>query len=150
VTLIVPNEIQSLEISYFVNATEDLDRVTRTVAERFGLSERPELESLEGHFGNVIVHVRHHVTGEAAMSAFRRLVALMGRDGVKELLGHLELALDEHKALYIRLPKQGLMGETAALSEADPVRVRVKPRGFMMKEAVGRFYSRLLQEMVEQ
>jgi RNA binding exosome subunit len=140
----LPGEIQSLEISYFVHATEDLERVTRTISGRFGLSEQPELESLEGHFGNRIVRVNHRVTGAEAVPAFRLLVALIGRDAVKELLAELDLALDDHKALYIRLGKQELMGGIAALSSTDPVRVKVKPRGFMMKGDVGRFYSALL------
>jgi RNA binding exosome subunit len=142
----VPREIQSLEISYFVHATEDLERVTRTIADRFGLSEPPELESLEGHFGNRIVHATHHLAGAHAMPAFRRIITLMGRDAVQELLAGLDLAVDEHKALYIRLDKEELMVGRGVVSVADPVRVKVKPRGFMMNKVdVVRFYSELLQ-----
>ena len=139
-------EIQSVEISYFIHATEDLQRVTRAVADRFELSNPPELEELEGHFGNKIVHVHHHLTGVEAMATFRAMVSFIGSAGVRELLAGLELTLDERKALYIRFSKQELLKGVAVLSSIDPIRVKVKPRGFMMKGDAGQFYAKMMGE----
>ncbi len=139
-------EIQSVEISCFIHATEDLERVCRALEERFGLSLHPQLEDLEGHFGNRIISVRYLLTGEEAMTAFRGIVSFMGPERVRELLEGLELALDEHKALFIRLSKQDLLRGSAVLSQVDPIRIKVKPRGFMLKEDAGRFYTILLGE----
>ena len=138
-------KIQSVEVSYFVHGTEDLERVSRTIADRLGLPNPPELESLEGHFGNRIVRVSHHLTGDEAMHAFRIIVSFIGKDGVKEMLAGLDLALDEHKALYIRLGKQELLREAAVFSSTDAVRSKIRPRGYMAKENANYFYSRLME-----
>ncbi len=139
-------EIQSVEISYFIHATEDLERVSRTVADRFGLAQAPELEELEGHFGNRIVYARHHLTGTDAMATFSALVSFLGAEGVRELLAEVGLALDEHKSLYVRLSKQELLNGVPVLSSIDAIRVKVKPRSFMMKGDAGVFYARLMGE----
>ncbi len=137
-------EIQSVEISCFIHATEDLERVSRTLEERFGLSAPPQLEDLEGHFGNRIISVRYHLTGEEATTAFRGIASFMGSERIRELLAGIELALDEHKALFIRLSKQDLLRGSAVLSQVDPIRIKVKPRGYMLMDDAGRFYTRLL------
>ena len=140
-------EIQSVEISYFIHATEDLERVSRAVADRFELSQRPELEELEGHFGNKIVHVQYHLTGHEAVATFRAMVSFIGSEGVRELLSGLELTLDERKALYVRLSKQEFLKGIPVLSSIDPIRVKVKPRGFMIRGDAGAFYARLMGEV---
>jgi RNA binding exosome subunit len=139
-------EIQSVEISYFIHATEDPGRISRAVAERFGLSQPPELEDLEGHFGNKIVHVQYHLTGHEAMTTFRGIVSFIGSEGVQELLAGLELTMDERKALYIRFSKQEFLKGVPVLSSVDPIRVKVKPRGFMIRGNAGEFYARLMGE----
>jgi RNA binding exosome subunit len=140
-------EIQSVEISYFIHATEDLEKVSRAVADRFELAQPPEIEELEGHFGNKIVHVTHHLTGREAATTFRAIVSFLGAERVRELLSGLELTLDEHKALYLRLGKQELLNGVAVLSSTDPIRVKVKPRGFMIKGDAAQFYDRLMSEV---
>ncbi len=135
-----------MEISYFIHATEDLERVSDALKEKLRVSSPPELEDLEGHFGNRIISVHYHLTGEEANTAFHGIVSFMGRERIRELLEGLDLALDEHKALFIRLSKQDLLRGSAVLSQADPIRIKVKPRGYMPKEDAGRFYTRLLGE----
>ncbi len=102
-------------------------------------------EMLEGHFGNKIVRVTWHLTGEDAWQTFRRLANLLGDEGRTTLLRDLSAQTDEHGALYIRLNKQSLVRGSLLLSSSDPVRVRIKPRGFMMRGRPEDFYSRLLE-----
>ena len=138
-------EIQSVEVSCFVHATEDEAKVKDGIVRALGVEDGPSEETLEGHFGNPIVHLVWHATGEAAWAAFTRLVEFIGDGGRKEVLGGLEGNTDEHGALYLRLNKQALVRGTALFSSSDPVRVRVKPRRFMMKGSPEKFYRELME-----
>ncbi len=115
------------------------------MSERLGISQVPETDELEGHFGNKILYVRYHLTGDEATTAFKNTISFLGSEKRGEILAKLEESLDEHKVLYIRLSKQEFLRGAAGLSPVDPIRIRVKPRGFMMKTDVRHFYSRLLE-----
>ena len=138
-------EIQALEISCFVQATEDEEKVRRAISTSFGLQQDPETEDLEGYFGNSILDLKWHLTGEQAWTSFRALVSMLGETGRRELLRELGAYLDEHGALYVRLNKQTLISGMATVSSSDPVRIRVKPRHFMMKGPPGQFYERMME-----
>jgi RNA binding exosome subunit len=138
-------EIQSLEVSCFVQATEDEERVLISIMKLLGIEREPEREVLEGHFGNAIVDLSWHLTGEDAWNSFRLLMSALGRDGRRELARELDAYLDDHGALYVRLNKQTLIAGTATFSSADPVRIRVKPRSFMMKGPPREFYERMME-----
>lgn len=135
--------IQAVEVSYLLHATEDPVRVGNAVREVLGVDVRPEVEELEGHFGNKITRVRHHATGEAAGLVFSRLAARMPPAMKAELLEGLEGTVDEHSALYLRLDKQLLLAGGIAFASTDPVRLRVKPRLFMMKRGGSDFYRQV-------
>jgi RNA binding exosome subunit len=139
------SEIQAVEISYIIHATEDVERVFRGVTERLGVSQPPRTDELEGHFGNKILYVSYHLTGEEATRAFRSTISLLGSGGRRELLANLEDSLDEHKVLYIRIAKQDFLRGVALLSPVDSIRIKVRPRGYMKKADVKSFYSRLLE-----
>lgn len=138
-------EIQAVEVSCFIHATEDEDKVKSSIQSLLDINPEPAEETLEGHFGNGILRVVWHLTGDDAWLTFRRLVDLLGEEGRAALLGELPALTDEHGALYIRLSKQSLVRGKPLLSSSDPVRVRVKPRGFMMKGRPEEFYARLLE-----
>ena len=141
------SEVQSLEVSYFLQATEDEEKVRRAVATLLGREAPAERQEAEGHFGNVIVWVRHHLTGDEAETALRQVVAHLGEDERKTILEGLGAAMDEHNALYIRLSKQVLvMNGNAALTSSDPIRVRVKPRSHLIRGCPAEFYARILQK----
>lgn len=137
--------VQSLEISYFLQATEDEEKVRRAVASLVGEDIPEERQEADGHFGNRIILVRRHLTGAAAMEAFHSIIGRMGNDEKRSILSDLPSVLDEHKALYIRLNKQVLvMNGAAVLTSSDPIRVRVKPRSFLVGRDPSNFYARLL------
>lgn len=138
-------EIQSVEVSCFIQATEDEARVTDRIGRSLGIEQEPEREELEGHFGNKIVHVKWHLTGDAGWTCFQTLRSLIVGEWKTELERNLGAYIDEHGALYLRLDKQTLMSGLAAISFGDPVRIRVKPRGFMIRGSPERFYERLLE-----
>jgi RNA binding exosome subunit len=144
---VAQREIQSVEVSCFVHGTEDEKRVKDSIMGFLNIEEEPAEEMLEGHFGNRIIHASWHLTGDDAWLTFRRLIEAIGKDGRAEVLRDLVSLTDEHGALYLRVNKQSLIRGTPLLSSSDPVRVRVKPRGFMMKGTPEQFYGRLLESI---
>jgi len=142
----VSSSVQSLEVSYFLQMTEDEEKVRRAVSALLGGDLQEERQEAEGHHGNTIIWVRHHLTGDEAEAAFKRILARIGGDGRKDILGELGSLLDDHNALYIRLSKQVLvMSGNAVLASSDPVRVKVKPRGYLVKGDPSGFYARLFE-----
>ena len=136
--------IQSVEVTYFVHATEDQEKIGRAVGRLLGKNLTPETEALEGHFGNRILRVRVRLTGEEAESGFRRLVDSLPRGVLDKVISEVESHLDEHSALFVRLDKQDLVSGSVSLGDSDPVRVKVKPRAFMIRGGAAGFYARLM------
>jgi RNA binding exosome subunit len=142
----VVSELQSLEVSYFIQATEDEEKVRRAVEALVGEGLPEDRQEAEGHHGNTIVWIRHHLTGDAAMTGLRGIVSRMGKDEKTSILEGLSSGLDEHNALFLRLSKQVLvMKGDAVLASSDPIRVKVKPRSFLVKGDPTGFYERLLE-----
>jgi RNA binding exosome subunit len=138
--------IQSVEVTYLIHATEDPGRVERAVSALLHSSAKPELDELEGHFGNKILRARLHLTGDEAEGAFGSMLRSMTPGLRREVLSALPSYLDEHNALFLRLDKQKLVAGTAALGSGDAVRVKVKPRLFLMKGSAARFYEQLIEK----
>ena len=124
--------IQSLDVSYLLHATEDADRVAAAVRELIG-SEAPfEFEDLEGHFGNRITKVSLHLHGEDATSAFIRVTGRMPVTLKKSVAGDIDRLVDEHSSLYLRFDKQRLVQGGIATGQDDAIRLKVKPRAFLV------------------
>jgi len=138
--------IQSLDVTYLLHATEDADRVATAVRGLVG-SEAPfESEEMEGHFGNRILKVSVHLHGDQATEAFAVLTARIPGGLREELAKDIDRLLDEHSSLFLRFDKQKLvMGEVAAGYE-DAIRLKVKPRAFLMHGHAGEFFLGQLKE----
>jgi len=136
------SEIQSVEVSFFVHATEDESRLVESVNSFFSLSE-PEVEELEGHFGNRISHVTYRVTREGAARLFSRIVALLSGEETVAILGDRGKNIDERGALYLRFSKQELLAGKLVLAENDPVRFKLKPRGYLKGDPATFYAARL-------
>ena len=136
--------IQSVEASYFVHETEDPEKVRRAVAWALATESEPKTEQLEGHHENAILRVTFHLVGEDAARAFGAMVKKMPGHARGEVSARIGSFIDDHSALFLRFDKQRLVTGTLALGSRDSVRVKVKPRGFMIKGGAERFYRGLL------
>jgi len=87
---------------------------------------------MEGHFGNSIRKVSLHLHGEDAATAFARVTGRMSGGLGKAVAGDIEALVDEHSSLYLRFDKQKLVLGEIALGYGDAVRLKVKPRAFLM------------------
>ena len=136
--------VQSVEVVYLVHATEDANRIEEAVSWLLGGTAEAETERLEGHFGNEITKARVHLTGEEAARGFEQVIAKMPRRMKTEIVSAIGAHMDEHSALFLRLDKQRLISGSLALAARDTVRVKVKPRGFMVKGGGAQFFSQLI------
>ena len=134
-----------MEVSCFLHATEDEGKVVAAIANELKISGEPHRERLDGHFGNEVKYLRYHLTGEEAWISFRVIADRLARDDLHALLQGLDSAIDEHSALFLRFSKQDLLMGRFAFSAGDPIRVRVKPKQFMIRGDVTRFYVQLLE-----
>ncbi len=132
--------VQSVEVTYFVHATEDGAKVANSVSALLGIDPPPVEEVMDGHFGNRITRVRYHITGEDAAKVFGRLATGLDPSARKEIGRALGDFMDEHSALYLRLDKQRIVAGRLVLSTTDSVRVKVKPRLFAIREGAYEFY----------
>jgi len=140
-------QIQSVEISCFVHSTEDEAKIESSVKALLGVDSGPEVEVMEGHFGNKILHLDWHLTGDDAWTAFSNVARGLGEQGRLSLLQQLPGLTDEHGALYLRLKKQSVVAGAPVFSSSDPLRVRVKPRGHLIHGDVQKFYRKFLGEV---
>lgn len=137
--------IQSVEVSYFVHATEDPAKLRSAVEKLISSQTKPSVEEFEGHFGNRILNVRFHMTGEDAAKAFKSVVLSLTEGMKEELARDISLYVDEHSALYVRFDKQALVTGSLAWGNSDPVRLKVKPRSFLLREGAGDFYRKIIE-----
>lgn len=137
--------IMSVEVTWLIHATEDESKVEGSVRRLLGGEPAFGREVLEGHFGNKIVKIRVHLTGDKAASAFQRIVSSLAPQARGAVARELEAHVDEHSALFLRLDKQGLVSGSPRLGTADAVRVKVKPRLHALKGGALEFYARELE-----
>ena len=134
-----------MDVSYLLHATEDADRVAASVRGLVGGEAAFEFEDMEGHFGNIIRKVGVHLHGDQATKGFAALTARMPRELRKELAKEIDRLVDEHSSLFLRFDKQKLVrGETATGYE-DAIRLKVKPRAFMMHGHAKEFFLEQLK-----
>jgi RNA binding exosome subunit len=136
--------IQSVEVTYLVHATEDKMKVEGAVGRLLGITIQPVVERLEGHFGNEILSVKLHLTGEEAAKAVKSVITSLPDDVRAELVANTSEYLDEHSAFFLRLDKQRLVSGILAIGAGDSVRLKLKPRLFLVKGGAPEFYAKLI------
>ena len=136
--------VQSVEVSYFVHATEDPVKLSTAVSAMFSVSTPPDEEKMEGHHGNPITRIKYHITGDAAAVVLTRVSKKLDAATKQELARSLGDLLDRHSDLYLRFDKQRLVEGSLTGGIADAVRVKVKLRGYLARGDIIDFYSQIL------
>lgn len=136
--------IQSMELTYFIHETEDPGKVRDAVSRLLPSPPDIDYEKLSGHFGNMILRGRVHLAGDEATAAFGRVVAALPRSLKQQVAADLRSFLDEHSSFYLRLDKQALVSGSLSLGSGDPIRLKVKPRLYLVKGSAPRFFLELL------
>ncbi len=120
-----------LEFRVLSHATEDAEKVYRALGNVVGEKNLEEVEvsreKLEGHYGNPIILMKGKVYRKHfAREILKTIFSLLSKRDKRRLFYELERHVDAEGNLYLRLDKQKAYLGEARLSDADPIRVRVK------------------------
>ena len=134
-----------VKIDLILHATEDFQKIADPLNDLFAI-EREEItkQELSGHFGNPILMLHVEVKKKRAEQFIKKLVSLIPRETMNELLTNIEERIFE-SALYIRFSKQNLVKKILVLQEKDPIRIAIYTPSYVKKEMPDA-YRKLLSE----
>ena len=134
-----------VKIDLILHATEDFQKIADPLNDLFAI-EREEItkQELSGHFGNPILMLHVEVKKKRAEQFIKKLVSLIPRETMNELLTNIEERIFE-SALYIRFSKQNLVKKILVLQEKDPIRIAIYTPTYVKKE-IPDAYRKLLNE----
>ena len=134
-----------VKIDLILHATEDFQKIEEPINELFGI-EKEEIvkQKNSGHFGNTIFMLHVEVKKKRADQFIKKLVSLIPRDIMMELLTNIEERIFE-SSLYIRFSKQDFVKKILALEEKDPIRIAIYTPTYVKKE-IPDTYRKLLNQ----
>ena len=134
-----------VKIDLILHATEDFQKMAESINELFGI-EKEEITKQEhsGHFGNPILMLHVEVKKKRADQLIKKLVSLIPRDMMMELLTNIEKRIFE-SSMYIRFSKQNLVKKILTFEEKDPIRIAIYTPAYVKKE-IPDTYRKLLNE----
>ena len=134
-----------VKIDWISHATEDFQKITEPLNDLFAIEmEEITKQELSGHFGNPILMLHVEIKKKKAAQFIKKLVSLVPRDIMIELLRNIEEQIFE-SSLYIRFSKQNLVKKILTLEEKDPIRIAIYTPIYVKKE-IPDTYRKLLNE----
>lgn len=124
------SDIESVDVSLHVHATEDAKKVLLAIYSTLGI--QPEMFSqrrMEGHFGNVIISCNTTLRGGEASRLIKRIMEKLDSLGKEEIRLTLDKRLEDGQFIHLRLDKQELVKGRVRLRESDPVKLRIRFSG---------------------
>jgi len=133
------------KIDLILHATEDFQKIAEPLNDLFAI-EKEDItkQDLSGHFGNPILMLHVEVKKKRADQFIKKLVSLIPRDTMNELLTNIEEQIFE-STLYIRFSKQNLVKKILTLEERAPIRIAIYTPTYVKKEMPDA-YRKLLNE----
>jgi len=130
--------IDSAEVSFYLHATEDEEKVLRAISEVLQISkERLEKRKLEGHFSNVIISFSSSLKGGDASDLWKRVMQSLNAVDKEDLKRNFADRLEDNNRFHIRLDKQAIVLGRIRLGESDPVKIEFKfARGLLVTEEI--------------
>ena len=134
-----------VKIDLILHATEDFQKIAEPLNDLFAI-KREEItkQELSGHFGNPILMLHVEIKKKRADQFIKKLVSLIPRDIMLELLTNIEERIFE-SSLYMRFSKQNLVKKILTLEEKDPIRIAIYTPIYVKKE-IPDTYRKLLNE----
>jgi len=133
------------KIDLILHATEDFQKIVEPLNDLFAI-EKEDIakQELSGHFGNPILMLHVEVKKKRADQFIKKLVSLIPREIMSELLTNIEERIFE-SSMYIRFSKQNLVKKILTLEEKSPIRIAIYTPTYVKKEMPDA-YRKLLNE----
>ena len=133
------------KIDLILHATEDFQKIAEPLNDLFAIEKEDVIkQDLSGHFGNPILMLHVEVKKKRVDQFIKKLVSLIPRDIMMELLTNIEERIFE-SSLYIRFSKQDFVKKILALEEKDPIRIAIYTPTYVKKE-IPDTYRKLLNQ----
>ena len=121
------------KIDLILHATEDFQKIAEPLNDLFAIEkEDVTKQELSGHFGNPILMLHVKVKKKRADQFIKKLVSLIPREIMNELLTNIEERIFE-SSMYIRFSKQSLVKKILTLEEKDPIRIAIYTPTYVKK-----------------
>jgi len=134
-----------VKIDLILLATEDFQKIADPLNDLFAIEgEEITKQELSGHFENPILMLRMEIKKKRADQFIKKLVSLIPRETMSELLTNIEERIFE-SSMYIRFSKQSLVKKILTLEEKDPIRIAIYTPTYVKKE-IPDTYRKLLNQ----
>ena len=119
--------VKAVEISVFVHATEDEEKVKQAVKRLARFEPEFEFQRLSGHYEDPInLLTAKTVKKKEATNFLANILDKFSSLDKSTLVQNLPNHIDQQGSLYIRLDKQKAYHGRAVIAENDPIRVKFK------------------------
>ena len=119
--------VHSVNISVFVHATEEEDKVLNVLKRFLSEDAKVQKEHATGHFRNPIDILTVKITKPRDTAKFLDLIRQnFSKDDIHKILNDLNRYVDDEGILFIRINKQEAARNSFKLGKKDPILVRVK------------------------
>ena len=124
-------QVEYIEISFLVQATEDMDHLLlmiRSIIPKQNIKDLDFcIDEMKGYYGNPICKVKTVIRNKSIVFELVLNIAnRLGFDDKAILRSNIKQYIDESGTLYIRLDKQAIFEGDFKLGISDPIRVKVK------------------------
>ena len=140
-------DFRTIEITFVIHETEDIDKFLSHLFEIFGLSDTDfSIKKTEGHHGNIIQLIRAHLIRDRVPEITHKILSSINIADLKTINNNLLYYLDDKFTLYLRFNKQDIIDNVLTLSYDDSVRIKMKPKIKLNKDKAIDSYKELLSE----
>ena len=140
-------DFRTIEITFVIHETEDIDKFLSHLFEIFGLSDTDfSIKKTEGHHGNIIQLIRAHLIRDRVPEITHKILSSITVTDLKTINNNLLYYLDDKFTLYLRFNKQDIIDNVLMLSYDDSVRIKMKPKIKLNKDKAIASYKELLSE----
>jgi hypothetical protein len=138
VTPLTRNYINYIDLSFFVHATEDQNKVLEACQKVIPSEYIDQItfnkSNLKGEYGNPITFFKTKIKkAEVAEAFLKRVLSNLTSLDRETLLREMDLRLKKG-SLYIRLDKQAALKGEFKLCRADPIHIRIRFRTSKIEE----------------
>lgn len=119
------------ELSLFVLATEDKEKILNCIAKTLNVSKEKlekiiRTQKLKGHFGYLIEYLKVKFNEEETANLLKTIFKKLSEADKYYFLEEIDEYIDVKGNLYLRLDKQRICLGKVSLSDKDPVKIDVK------------------------
>jgi len=133
----------SLIIEIILHATEDLNKIEKSLENIFDISSKEfEKEEIVGHFGNPITILKAKISKNNAKKLISILISKISNDDLETLESELD-EMNKNYGLQIRISKQDLIRGKISFGKSDSVKLTITTPVYKKNE-IAKIYREIL------